>query len=85
MATNLDAEIEAFNTERNAVLLSMDERKIRGFYRKYQLKQPDHPIAFWGAVHKARTGIASLPDYERRNSKRWLEQHGMTSYDDGNL
>lgn len=81
-----DAEIRRYNAERDAVLLAMDETRIREFYRRWTGNEVStDPMTFWAAVHKARTGIRALPQQERRRSMLWLRERSLRSYDDGDL
>ena len=78
--------LEQFKIDQRKALLSLDEAKIRDFARKYGARLPvGSGVAFWGAVHKARTAITSLPIEERRKSKQWLLDNGFTSWDDGDV
>lgn len=71
---------------RNAALLSLDEQRIRGYYRKYNDREmPVDPEVFWRSVHKARTALRSLPMDARQASKRWLLAHGSESMDAGEV
>ena len=74
-----------FLDARNSALLSLDESKIRAYAKKYGATIPDEPEVFWRAVHKARTGITSLPMNERIKSRDWLREHGSESWDDGDI
>lgn len=82
-----EAELQrAFVAEGNAAMLSLDEAKIRAFVRKWHGHEwPPEPDIFWGAVHKAITGRASLPIEFRRKSKAYLDERGLRSFDDGDL
>lgn len=81
--------IQEFVKERNAALLSMDEEKIRAMFRKWggpgSRELPTDPVSFWGAVHKAVTGVTSFPIEFRQKSKKWLDEHGLRSHDDFDL
>lgn len=75
-----------FESERDAALLSLDEDRIRAMHRKWTGDElPTDAVLFWGSIHKAITGIATLPLAFRRESKRWLGGHGLRSLDDGEL
>jgi len=77
---------EEFLVETNAALLSLDAEKIRAVVRKFNgVELPLDKDAFWGGVHKAITGRISLPIEFRRQSKAYLDAHGLHSYDDGDL
>lgn len=79
------AQIEEFNRERNEALLSLDEAKIRAMVLKWNETEMPNGEAFWGAVHKAITGVRTLPIEFRRKSKVWLDERGYKSFDDGDL
>jgi hypothetical protein len=85
MNEQVQAEIAAFVAERDEVLLSLDKQRILDFWAKYDVPEPSSEHAFWGAVHKARTGNRNLPMDARSESKRWLLERGMTSFDDGDV
>lgn len=79
-------EMENFKREQREAMLSLDQEKIRAFVRKWnKVEMPQHPIAFWGAVHKCITGIVALPLDFRKDSKKWLDDNNMQSMDDGDL
>ena len=80
-------EINAFRRERNEALLSLDEKKIREFQRKWNgMELPADMELFWGAIHKAITGTeGDLPLEFRKKSKAWLTERGLESHDDGDL
>ncbi len=80
----MKTKIEQFIKESNEVLLSLDEDRIRTLYARYGVELPPG-LVFWGAVHKAITGRASLPLQFRKQSKRWLNAHGLKPLDDGEL
>lgn len=77
----------SFNDERNAVLLTGDPAKCLAFAKKYNphhaypADQHVHEIM----MHKAITAIVSLPLEYRKQSYRWLTEHGYRSDDDGDL
>lgn len=82
----ITAEIAAFNKKRNAAFLSLDEIKIREMVKKWNGIEMPQGEVFWGAVHKAITGVGSgLPIEFRKQSKAWLDEHGLKSLDDGDL
>jgi hypothetical protein len=86
MDPQLLKELKQFEAEKREALLSLDEEKIRAFTRKWNDEElPDNPTVFWGSIHKAITGTPSLPIEHRRKSKKWLDDHGMHSLDDGDL
>lgn len=78
--------LAAYNRERDEALLSLDEARIRAFFRKWnEYEIPAEPAVFWGSVHKAVTGATNLPIEFRRASKAWLLERGFRSLDDGDL
>jgi hypothetical protein len=70
-------KIKRYVAERNTVLVSGDEAKIRAFYKKYGIEAPTDPIVFWGAFHKARTAWTECPLELRLVSLQWLMRHDM--------
>jgi len=79
-------ELATFTRERNEALLSLDEAKIRAHHAKWSpMPLPTDPHVFWGAIHKAITGIKTFPIEFRRSSKAWLDQRGLGNYGDGEL
>lgn len=80
------SELEQFKAERNAAFLSMDEKAIRKYFKKWNGREmPTQPEVFWGSIHKAITGCLDLPIEFRRQSKAWLTARGWGSLDDGDL
>lgn len=78
--------LEDFKRDRIEALASMDEQKIRAFHRKYNHAELTvDPMVFWASVHKAITGCLDIPIEQRRISKKWLDEHGFRSLDDGDL
>lgn len=81
-----DKDIRKMIKARDEALLSMDEARIRGYYRKYNgTEAPTDPNVFWRMVHKARTADRNLPMAARSASKRWLIEHGSEPLDDGDV
>jgi hypothetical protein len=75
-----------FLTDRKEALMSLDETKIRDYFRKSNgFEMSTNPETFWRSVHKAITAAPYLPTEFRMASKRWLTEHGSTSLDDGEL
>lgn len=92
IAENPDKELskkeilELFMASRNAALLSLNEWKIRNFYRFWNNEEMPHDKeVFWRGVHKAITSCKDLPIEARQRSKFWLNTHGSESMDDGEL
>jgi hypothetical protein len=81
-----DDQLREMLQERDAALLSLDERRLRAYFLKYNGKPaPSEPEVFWRAIHKARTACLSLPMEARIESKRWLIAHGSQPLDDGDV
>jgi hypothetical protein len=81
-----DKDFKQLLRARDAALLSMDERRIRAYFQKYNGNPgPADPETFWRGVHKARTALKTLPMEERTKSKRWLIEHGSEPMDDGEV
>jgi hypothetical protein len=78
--------LEMFKRSRNEALLSLNEGKIRTFFKFWNDEEmtPD-PKMFWLIVHKAITGCKDLPKDFRQRSKFWLNTRGSDSEDDGDL
>jgi hypothetical protein len=85
-AEESNRQIREFIDERNKAFLSLDEKTIRDFHLKWnQREMPADMNVFWGSVHKAITGVRTLPIEFRRSSKKWLSERGLSSFDDGDL
>jgi hypothetical protein len=85
--TIVEGEIKAFVKERDQMLLACDVDRMMAFHAKHN---PDSPgfssrEVAETALHKARTGVLTLPMEERLKSKRWLRERGYSSMDDGDL
>jgi hypothetical protein len=81
-----EKQIRQLIKARDQALLSMDEKRIRNYFRKYNGKEmPADPEIFWRAVHKARMANRNLPMAARSESKRWLLAHGSQPLDDGDV
>ena len=78
-------DLKKFRKARNTALLSMDEKTIRKYARKYGIDMPKDDAIFWAAVHKARTACKDLPMEARTQSKRWLIQWNLQPLDDGDV
>lgn len=71
-----EIDIKAFVRERNAVLRSLDKKKITAYMDKYGVDwRPMNETVFWAAVHKARLSVRSFTAEEKRVSAEWLEEH----------
>lgn len=76
--------VKQFLADRKEALLSLNADVIKAYMGKYGISIPP-PYVFWFAVHKARTADLQLPIESRRESKKWLIEHGSQSLDDGEL
>lgn len=87
MTPELEAEIKAFVKERDTMLLACDIDQMLSFHAKHNPNAPEFRDrdTVEAAIHKARTGALSLPIEARLESKRWLNQRGMSSLDSGDL
>lgn len=78
-------DIEAYTQERDSLLLEKNVGKVIKFYAKHN---EGKALSYGEAeliMHKAITGARTLPIEFRRESKQWLEEHGWSSLDDGDL
>lgn len=85
MPTPTPDPIAQFNAERDAALLTLDADTIKAFMRKHDIPVNPKEDVFWASIHKARTASVTLPREARIESKRWLDERGLTSWDDGDL
>lgn len=77
--------MSSFAEEFDAAFLSLDEKVIRAFLKKWDLEEdtlPADPLLFWPGVHRIRTMIASLPYEARLLSRNWLLAHGLEPHPD---
>lgn len=75
-------DLEEFKRDRDEALLSLDKAKIEAYLRKYDAPIAPDDNVFWASVHKARTGLNSLPEEERRKSEEWLSERGLSHWGD---
>ena len=76
-------ELQRFCKERDAALLSLDEKKIRAFAGKHAIKMPENETVFWAGVHKAVICLNAATDEQKRDSVFWLIAHGFEPYLEG--
>lgn len=70
-------DLAEFVRERDEALASCDLERVNAYAAKYGgPKLPDNVVG-WAAIHKARTGILSLPEPEKQKSRDWLAAHDM--------
>src|ERR1700761_6542637 len=87
ISSEVQAEIKAFVKERDEMLMSGDVDRCIAFHEKHNPgihAFPNREVAEV-SLHKARTGARSLPMVFRLESKKWLNERGYTSLDDGEL
>lgn len=63
--------------ERDSVFLSLDEKRIRDFCRKYEINVPKDDIVFWAGVHKAICNMNAANIKQKAYSLAWLVEHGF--------
>ncbi len=61
--------LEEFKRDRDAALRSNDRATLEAYFTKYGVPIPKDEVVFWGAVHKAITGLKTLPLELRKASK----------------
>lgn len=75
-------DLDAFIRERNEALLSLDREKIEAHMRKYECPIPADDEMFWAGIHKARTAVKTFPEDERKKSRDWLADRGLSHMGD---
>lgn len=87
MTPEIEAEIKAFNAERDEMLLACDVDRMIAFHTKWNpgVRQFSSRAVAEVVLHKARTGAKSLPIEARKLSKQWLAVRELSSLDDGDL
>lgn len=74
-------DIEKFVKEHDEALLSLDEKKIKAYMKKYQVRFcPGNETVFWAGVHKAIIEINSASAEQKKKSHDWLVAHGFKPY-----
>ena len=66
-----------FVQDRDRALFSLNESRIRAFYRKYNISASDNPLVFWASIYKAVLGITGCPENVRKQAEGWLDAHGF--------
>ena len=69
----------SFVHDRDEALLSLDEKKIRAFTRKYNISISDNPIVFWASVYKAVLAMKHCPEDIRRQAFLQSSTDGETN------
>lgn len=63
--------------ERDKAFLSLDEKKIREFCKKWGINVPKDDIVFWAGVHKAICNLNAANRKQKAYSAMWLIEHGF--------
>lgn len=64
---------------RKEMLLTLDLKKARAFYKKYCVnKAPKSNVALLAALHKIRFFYDYISPEELEKSRKWLRSHGYT-------
>jgi hypothetical protein len=68
--------LHQFVAERDEVLFSLDESRIRDFASKYGFGVSDNPEIFWAGVYKAICEIITAPADLKLKALSWLVERG---------
>lgn len=68
---------DTYIKDRDEALLSLDEKKIRAFCKKYNVQLSGNPVVFWGSVYKAILAMENCPADTHRKAEDWLDSHGL--------
>lgn len=63
--------------ERDKAFLSLDEKRIRDFCKKYRINVPKNDLVFWAGVHKAICNMNAANAKQKLHSLIWLTEHGF--------
>ena len=74
-----DKTAKRYAKERNRAFLSLDEKKIRAFCKKWNVSVPTDERAFWAGVHKVIFHTTAATPEQRANSAAWLKEHGFST------
>lgn len=87
MTPEVQEKVAAFVKERDEMLLACDVDQMLAFYKKHNptMPMPSDRIVAEMMLHKARTGVRTLPREERMRSAKWLRERGCSTFDDGEL
>lgn len=81
----MEIKMSEFIKERNKALLSLDEKKIDAYMKKYNscCNKPKDKKVYWAGIHKAICNLYLVPEneitleqYER--SYNWLKDNGFS-------
>lgn len=67
-----------FVKERNEALFSLDEDKIKAYFKKYDIPIPEDETEFWGGIYKIIYNIKDAPKELKYKACEWLIEHGMS-------
>ena len=70
------AEFKLWEKERNAVLNSNNDEKLRAFIHKYRLPEATDEQEWQAAKHKARVHCRGIFPKLKKESRIWLQEHG---------
>ncbi|MCD8083482.1 MAG: hypothetical protein LUE86_08285 [Clostridiales bacterium] len=74
----VDAKVIAdYVKERNDVLFSFDEVRIKAFMKKHLIPVPEDPNAFWGCVYKSIANLNDVPKPVMKRAEEGLAKLGM--------
>ena len=68
---------DTYIKDRDEALLSLDEKKIRAFCKKYNVPLSDNPVVFWAGIYKSILAMKNSPVEIRRKAENWLDSHGF--------
>ena len=79
---NPDKAMAQFINDRNRALVSLNEKRIKKYFRKWGIPYPTDEKVFWAAIHKAivelyMNGGRFITEEHYKRSKQWLEERGM--------
>lgn len=73
-----EIDMKNFIKQRDKALLSLDEKTILKFMRKFGINEmPNDKIVFWGGVHKAILNINSATKEQKDQNRVWLKENGF--------
>ena len=70
--------MKKFVKDRNEALLSLDKEKIVAYCKKYGVPVPKNEIVLWAGVHKGIVTMSAASDEQKKDSMRWLIEHGFS-------
>lgn len=73
------SRLNKYAKERNRAFLSLAEKKIRAFCKKWNLAVPQNEQAFWAGVHKVIYHTTAATAEQKANSAAWLLENGFST------